>query len=260
MITARIPIRYWQFSREDTVAIMFCGATKTVAMGVPLINILYTGGDQEVIGLLSLPLIMYHVEQLILGAIEALLLKKWVTTGIKKQSTMTIKESNQDNNEHVDIKLNSQVSMDQLEQLLLKLVHLTHLELYAIGYNDLADGNRWLIMAKHLRVSSISSKMDMIRLIDGFKYLSDASFMINSKFGNIDRSWYFQPEKLMSDSRRLSKDAYTCRLNRLIDEQSSITIQVWIGTQTRKPFKFIQWSPRRGYIWKWFILSLMHTT
>ncbi|CAF3688029.1 unnamed protein product [Rotaria sp. Silwood1] len=88
MITARIPIRYWQFSREDTVAIMFCGATKTVAMGVPLINILYTGGDQEVIGLLSLPLIMYHVEQLILGAIEALLLKKWVTTGIKKQSTM----------------------------------------------------------------------------------------------------------------------------------------------------------------------------
>ncbi|CAF4588691.1 unnamed protein product [Rotaria sp. Silwood1] len=260
MITARIPIRYWQFSREDTVAIMFCGATKTVAMGVPLINILYTGGDQEVIGLLSLPLIMYHVEQLILGAIEALLLKKWVTTGIKKQSTMTIKESNQDNNEHVDIKLNSQVSMDQLEQLLLKLVHLTHLELYAIGYNDLADGNRWLIMAKHLRVSSISSKMDMIRLIDGFKYLSDASFMINSKFGNIDRSWYFQPEKLMSDSRRLSKDAYTCRLNRLIDEQSSITIQVWIGTQTRKPSRFIQWSPRRGYTWKWFILSLMHTT
>ncbi|CAF3587498.1 unnamed protein product [Rotaria sp. Silwood1] len=88
MITTRIPIRHWQFSREDTVAIMFCGATKTVAMGVPLINILYTGGDQEVIGLLSLPLIMYHVEQLIMGAIEVLLLKKWVTTGIKKQSTM----------------------------------------------------------------------------------------------------------------------------------------------------------------------------
>ncbi|CAF3008609.1 unnamed protein product [Rotaria sp. Silwood2] len=87
MITARIPIRHWQFSREDTVAIMFCGATKTVAMGVPLINILYTGGDQEVIGLLSLPLIMYHVEQLILGAVEVLLLKKWVTTGIKKNST-----------------------------------------------------------------------------------------------------------------------------------------------------------------------------
>jgi predicted Na+-dependent transporter len=85
MLTARIPIRHWQFSREDTVAMMFCGATKSVAMGVPLINVLYSPGDQVMIGLLSLPLILYHVEQLILGAIEVLILKRWVTKGLKEQ-------------------------------------------------------------------------------------------------------------------------------------------------------------------------------
>ncbi|CAF3614735.1 unnamed protein product [Rotaria sp. Silwood1] len=84
---------------------------------------------------------------------------------------------------------------------------------------------------EHLRVSSISSKMDMIRLIDGFNHLSDASFMIDATFGNIEQRWYFEPELLMCGSRRLAKSIYTCRLNRLIDQQSSIIIQVWIETQ-----------------------------
>ncbi|CAF3984354.1 unnamed protein product [Rotaria sp. Silwood2] len=84
---------------------------------------------------------------------------------------------------------------------------------------------------KHLYVSSISSKMDMIRLIDGFHDLSNASFKTHSKFGNIEQRWYFEPELLMYGSRRLAKSTYTCRLNSLLDEQSSITIQIWIEAQ-----------------------------
>ncbi|KAG2190206.1 hypothetical protein INT46_010593 [Mucor plumbeus] len=73
-----------QYSREDTVAVMYCGATKTVAMGVPLINVLYQKGDPGTIGVLSTPLLLYHVEQLILGNIEVEILKKWVTNGQKR--------------------------------------------------------------------------------------------------------------------------------------------------------------------------------
>ncbi|KAG1138983.1 hypothetical protein G6F37_002444 [Rhizopus arrhizus] len=75
-----------RYSREDTVAIMYCGATKTVAMGVPLINVLYSTGDPGTVGVLSTPLLLYHVEQLILGNIEVELLKKWVTRGEKRHS------------------------------------------------------------------------------------------------------------------------------------------------------------------------------
>ncbi|UJR17972.1 hypothetical protein I4U23_004871 [Adineta vaga] len=68
----------WRFSREDTIAIMFCGATKTVAKGVPLINAVNSANNQGLIGLFALPLIFYHVEQLIIGAIEVFLLQKWL--------------------------------------------------------------------------------------------------------------------------------------------------------------------------------------
>ncbi|KAI8079774.1 SBF-like CPA transporter family-domain-containing protein [Halteromyces radiatus] len=74
-------IQRLRYSRPDTVAIMYCGATKTVAMGVPLINVLYQHGDPGTIGVLSTPLLLYHVEQLILGNIEVEILKKWVHRG-----------------------------------------------------------------------------------------------------------------------------------------------------------------------------------
>jgi sodium/bile acid cotransporter 7 len=67
-----------RFSREDTVAIMFCSATKTVAKGIPLITAVNSTNNQDLIGLFSLPLILYHVEQLILGAIEVVLLQHWL--------------------------------------------------------------------------------------------------------------------------------------------------------------------------------------
>jgi sodium/bile acid cotransporter 7 len=55
-------------------------------MGVPLINVLYSTGDPGTVGVLSTPLLLYHVEQLILGNIEVELLKKWVTRGEKRHS------------------------------------------------------------------------------------------------------------------------------------------------------------------------------
>ena len=53
----------WRFSRQDAVAIMYCGATKTVSMGIPLINVLYSSSSYGVVGVLSLPLLMYHICQ-----------------------------------------------------------------------------------------------------------------------------------------------------------------------------------------------------
>ncbi|CAO3611080.1 unnamed protein product [Mucor hiemalis] len=53
----------WRFSRRDAVAIMYCGATKTVSMGIPLINVLYSDSSYGVVGVLSLPLLMYHICQ-----------------------------------------------------------------------------------------------------------------------------------------------------------------------------------------------------
>ncbi|CAF1356168.1 unnamed protein product [Adineta ricciae] len=87
MTTARIPIPYWQFSERDTVAMMFCGAMKSLVMGIPLINALYGNSHQEISSVLALPLIVNQVEQLLLGAIEVILLKNWIMNKSREQVT-----------------------------------------------------------------------------------------------------------------------------------------------------------------------------
>ncbi|KAG2199712.1 hypothetical protein INT47_012848 [Mucor saturninus] len=68
----------WRFSKKDSVAIMYCGATKTVSMGIPLINVLYSSSSYGVVGVLSLPLLMYHICQLFIGNFQVPLLKRWI--------------------------------------------------------------------------------------------------------------------------------------------------------------------------------------
>lgn len=55
-------------------------------MGVPLINVLYESGDPGTVGVLSTPLLLYHVEQLILGNIEVDILKRWVQKGNERDA------------------------------------------------------------------------------------------------------------------------------------------------------------------------------
>jgi hypothetical protein len=54
-------------TKPDAVAIMVCGSTKTVALGVPLINVMY--GSTDFAGLLATPLIVYHALQILLGGL-----------------------------------------------------------------------------------------------------------------------------------------------------------------------------------------------
>ncbi|OZJ04557.1 hypothetical protein BZG36_02698 [Bifiguratus adelaidae] len=73
-----------RYSRPDAVAVMYCGATKTVAMGVPLINVLYKDQNPGLVDLLSTPLVMYHIERMIMGSIEVNILLKWVEWGERR--------------------------------------------------------------------------------------------------------------------------------------------------------------------------------
>ncbi|KAJ3187251.1 hypothetical protein HK101_009415 [Irineochytrium annulatum] len=74
---SRIPV--FGFTREDTVAIVMCAATKTVALGIPMINIIYAGSP--LIGIISTPLLVYHAEQLVVGSFMVTMMAKWVVAG-----------------------------------------------------------------------------------------------------------------------------------------------------------------------------------
>lgn len=69
-----IPFR---LDRKDTVAIMLCAAAKTVALGVPLIDSQY-GQGSPLIGIVSLPLVLYQGEQILVAQFLVPLFKRWI--------------------------------------------------------------------------------------------------------------------------------------------------------------------------------------
>jgi sodium/bile acid cotransporter 7 len=60
--------RALRFSRADRLAIMFCGSTKSLASGLPIATVLFSGDD---VALIVLPLMLYHQLQIIAGAVLA---------------------------------------------------------------------------------------------------------------------------------------------------------------------------------------------
>ena len=56
------------FNREDRITILFCGSKKSLATGVPMAQVLFAGST---IGLLILPLMLFHQIQLMVCAVLA---------------------------------------------------------------------------------------------------------------------------------------------------------------------------------------------
>ena len=56
------------FSREDRIAVMFCGTKKSLATGVPMASVLFSGA---VVSVLVIPLMFYHQAQLVVSSVLA---------------------------------------------------------------------------------------------------------------------------------------------------------------------------------------------
>lgn len=62
-------VRLLSFSREDQIAALFCGSTKSLVHGVAMGKVLFP--SSAILGLVLLPVMVYHLQQLILGSILA---------------------------------------------------------------------------------------------------------------------------------------------------------------------------------------------
>jgi sodium/bile acid cotransporter 7 len=57
------------FSVEDRIAAVFCGSKKTLASGVPMAQIMF--GESPELGLILLPIMIYHAMQLLICGVLA---------------------------------------------------------------------------------------------------------------------------------------------------------------------------------------------
>jgi solute carrier family 10 (sodium/bile acid cotransporter), member 7 len=71
LITSRVA-RLLDFERGDRIAAIFCGSKKTLASGVPMAKLIF--GAHPALGLILLPIMIYHPLQLIVGG---LLAQRW---------------------------------------------------------------------------------------------------------------------------------------------------------------------------------------
>lgn len=69
MFTARLMVRKLGFSLEDEAAVVFCGSKKSLASGLPMAKVLFSGHPG--FGMIVLPIMCYNQIQVIVGAMLA---------------------------------------------------------------------------------------------------------------------------------------------------------------------------------------------
>lgn len=67
------------FTRQDTIAILFCSTHKSLTLGIPIMKIVFSGSAN--LSSLTLPLLVYHPTQILLGSALVPLLQAWVSRG-----------------------------------------------------------------------------------------------------------------------------------------------------------------------------------
>eukprot|EP00615_Pteridomonas_danica_P004661 CAMPEP_0114353462 /NCGR_PEP_ID=MMETSP0101-20121206/18684_1 /TAXON_ID=38822 ORGANISM="Pteridomonas danica, Strain PT" /NCGR_SAMPLE_ID=MMETSP0101 /ASSEMBLY_ACC=CAM_ASM_000211 /LENGTH=473 /DNA_ID=CAMNT_0001494315 /DNA_START=86 /DNA_END=1507 /DNA_ORIENTATION=+ len=81
-----------EWTRPDVVAILFSSVHKSLTLGVPVLKIVFA--SSPILTLLSLPLLMYHPIQIVLGGMAASEIKKWVNdVGLPLVSSPTQKSA-----------------------------------------------------------------------------------------------------------------------------------------------------------------------
>lgn len=68
-LLVKLASRLFKFNREDTITAVFCGSKKSLVHGTVMSKVLFPGSD--IVGIILLPLMLYHALQLITASIIA---------------------------------------------------------------------------------------------------------------------------------------------------------------------------------------------
>ena len=66
------------FSRDDVICVLFCSTHKSLTLGIPMLGVMF--GDSREGVLYSLPLLVYHPMQILLGGLLVSPLKTWLSS------------------------------------------------------------------------------------------------------------------------------------------------------------------------------------
>lgn len=70
------------FNAQDTASIVFCSTHKSLTLGIPILKIMFHGYSH--LSQVSLPLLIYHPTQIILGGMIVSQMKDWIHSHKKR--------------------------------------------------------------------------------------------------------------------------------------------------------------------------------
>lgn len=73
----RSPTKGPLFDPATTIALLFCGSAKGVALGGPIVSLLYGGVSPVAAATIQLPLVIYQGSQVVAGQGLVVLLRRW---------------------------------------------------------------------------------------------------------------------------------------------------------------------------------------
>jgi len=86
-----------QMSKEQAVAVCFCGAAKTTGVGIPLVAAMWAGQSDMVRASIAIPVLLYTMEQVFLAQILVYVFKWYLKRSVHSELDM---ESQKDRESH----------------------------------------------------------------------------------------------------------------------------------------------------------------
>ncbi|KAL1410013.1 LRR receptor-like serine/threonine-protein kinase RGI2 [Vanrija albida] len=77
-LTRLSPFIFKQINKKETISILFCAPAKTQALGIPLISAMYTTSTDMTRALIQVPMILYTVEQILVGQVLIAMCQRWL--------------------------------------------------------------------------------------------------------------------------------------------------------------------------------------
>lgn len=81
-----------RLSREQTVAVCFCGAAKTTSLGIPLATAMWAQSDDLTRALIQIPVLLYTIEQVFMAQILVYVFKWYLRRAAKAEETSATDE------------------------------------------------------------------------------------------------------------------------------------------------------------------------
>ncbi|WYZ40377.1 hypothetical protein EsH8_IV_000718 [Colletotrichum jinshuiense] len=86
---ARRALTARQLSREQTIAVCFCGAAKTTSLGIPLATAMWHSSDDLTRALIQIPVLLYTIEQVFMAQILVYVFKWYLRRAAKAEAEAT---------------------------------------------------------------------------------------------------------------------------------------------------------------------------